>query len=136
MNSFWKILVIIEIIFYEIIIEFLLLIDIKIQTTVKIIKKFPVIKGNVRDEQIVAWINTILYKMPLKINFFKGNCKRYVYLLIIFFIKKYRLLRVILGIKNKFGKIEGHMWLENCNVLFYEPPATLTEYKKVGEIKI
>ena len=136
MYKYTKVFLISQILLYAILNEFLFFLGIKIRYLIKIVSKFPVISFNIKDEYVVSWVNRILYNGVLGLKIFPGNCQRYVLLLIIFFHNKYKHLRGVLGISKKNGKIEGHIWLENCNKVFYEPMETLERYKRIVEFKI
>ena len=130
-----KILVGLELLFLLSIIETLIFFRFSTKGKLKILKHIPSWRLGYRDEQIVSFINSILYRNVLGIRFMNGNCVRYVMLLYSMFKRKYSDLKVIIGVKKRQSGLIGHTWLESCSKLFYEPENTRKKYIKMGEFK-
>lgn len=122
-----------QIIFYLILIETLIFFSVPMAKNVKILGGMPVYLKGFSNEYVISAINTILYKNFLGMHLFVANCIRYSLLGFLFLSKRIPVLRVALGVKKSNGRIQGHMWLENCTSVMFEPAATSGEYKKLGE---
>lgn len=130
-----RILIFLQLIPLAITVEMMVFFSTPVKFNVRFLKRWPVFLLNAKDGTIIGVINTVLYRKPLGLRLLVGNCIRYSLLGYAFLSKRYRGLGVALGVKSLSGTISGHMWLEICNSVVFEPASTGEKYKKLGVFK-
>ncbi len=116
-------------------IEIMIFFDLGPKRIVRTLKKLPVLLFGFSDEDIMRTISGILYKTVFGMNIFCGNCVRYTYLGYAYLKHRHPDIYIVLGVKRLKGRISGHMWLEKCSHIMFEPDNTAERYEKLGEFR-